>query len=179
MTAPAFQLGQIVWYASASACGQVEVPCPVCFGKLEVQLVLGNGETQGIACNACERGFGGPTGAFHERAATSYIKSGPITGMSMRAGKMRYEVENWGCEDIYATEAEAEERRVELHAKAGKEAAAVTEHILSQQKKGLTWSVSYHQSCIRDQERRIQYHYEKLRLSREKELAKKVKKTSS
>lgn len=179
MTAPAFALGQIVWYASASPHGLVEVPCPVCFGKLEVQLVLGNGETQGIACNACERGYSGPTGVLHERAAVSYIKSGPITGMSMRDGKMRYEVNGWGCDEIFATEAEAEARREVLHVQAEKEASSINEHCLSRDKKKLTWSVSYHQSCIRDQEKKILWHYEKLRLSREKELAKKAKKTSA
>ena len=170
-----FQIGDTVWCASASAHGQREVPCPVCFGKLEVQLILGNGETQGIACNACERGYGGPTGVFHERQAHSWVKSGLVTGMSMRDGKMRYEVEGWGSEDIFATEAEAEARRLVLHAKAEKESAAIDEHILSRQKKSLTWSVSYHQSCIRDQEKKIAYHYEKLRISREKAAAKKAK----
>lgn len=179
MTAPAFALGQIVWYASASPHGLVEVPCPVCFGKLEVQLILGNGETQGVACNACERGFGGPTGVFHERTATSCVKSGAVTGMSMRDGVMVYEVDGWGRNDAYATEAEAEARRLVLHEKAEKDAARVNEHIIEQGKKKLTWSVSYHQSCIRDQERKILWHYEKLRLSREKELAKKSKKTSA
>ena len=45
MTNP-FQIGQAVFVADAHSYSEEREPCPVCFGKLSVTVILGNGEVE-------------------------------------------------------------------------------------------------------------------------------------
>jgi hypothetical protein len=56
-----FQIGDIVWYSETHRTAK-HVPCPVCFGKKEVTVILGNGEQIITPCRYCEIGFEGPRG---------------------------------------------------------------------------------------------------------------------
>lgn len=56
-----FNVGDYVWYSQTHRVAK-QVPCPVCFGKKEVIVVLGNGEQVITPCRYCEIGFEGPRG---------------------------------------------------------------------------------------------------------------------
>lgn len=60
------KVGDSVWYAK---CGleQVKRICPTCFGKLEVKLILGNGDGVILPCDGCGHGCDAPTGHIGER----------------------------------------------------------------------------------------------------------------
>lgn len=172
---PEFQIGETVYCAYASAYARNRVPCPLCFGNLSVGVVLGNGVIQPVECSACGLGYGGPRGFIEERAPHSAVESGEITSVSKGRHGFTYEVNGSSRREIFRTEAEAEARRVELHAEACVEAASVNESIAKEKKKGLAWSVRYHQECIRRIERDLAYHEGRLLISREKSAAKKAK----
>jgi hypothetical protein len=173
-TKPEFQIGETVYYAYAYPHADNHVPCPLCFGKKSVQIILGNGEIQPIECSACGHGYEGPRGFINERAPRSAVVRGEITGVTKDFGEWRYAVNGSSQSDIFRTEEEAETKRVLLHAEASVQAEGFNQSIAKEKKKGLAWSVRYHQGCIRDLERRLSYHEEKLLISREK-AAKKAK----
>jgi len=56
-----FKIGDVVYFASAGQ-RQVDIPCPVCFGKREVTLILGNGDSVELPCDYCGKGYDGPRG---------------------------------------------------------------------------------------------------------------------
>jgi hypothetical protein len=56
-----FQIGDWCWKPSVRA-EKSEEPCPICFGRLEVTLILGNGDQIVTECRYCFVGFDGPFG---------------------------------------------------------------------------------------------------------------------
>lgn len=56
-----FQVGQSVWYSESNRRSEL-IPCPVCYCKREVTVILGNNERIITPCHYCERGFEGPRG---------------------------------------------------------------------------------------------------------------------
>jgi hypothetical protein len=61
MREPKFKIGDEVWYPSDCP-RQVRVTCPVCFGKLEVTVILGNDTRVMTPCAYCDHGYEGPLG---------------------------------------------------------------------------------------------------------------------
>jgi hypothetical protein len=51
-----FKIGDYIWYAQTRKTAE-HIPCPVCYGKKEVTVVLGNGEEILTPCRWCQSGF--------------------------------------------------------------------------------------------------------------------------
>ena len=56
-----YNVGDIVFYASNDS-REERIPCPVCFGKLQVIVILGNGTEVLVDCGYCGKGYEGPKG---------------------------------------------------------------------------------------------------------------------
>lgn len=165
MNAPV-EIGQQVFVAHAYSHAKVWAPCPVCYGKLAVTLELGNGERVSIQCDACGLGFEGPQGRVREYRAASGVRAAVVDGVQVQNNGWRIIVahagsEIWG-ETVFATEAEAEARRVVMHAEVEKDA----EHRCMQQReykrKKPTWLVRYHREQIKRAEKDLAWHRAKL-----------------
>lgn len=82
---PPYQIGSTWWQPVVSPT-RVEVPCPVCCGKLAVTLILGDGTEVGIACDACGKGHSSPQGTV-----SGYVReAGALEVTILRT--MRYDV---------------------------------------------------------------------------------------
>jgi len=57
-----FSLGETIYWVESSCNYQKAVPCPMCFGKRLVTIILGDESQTKIACGFCERGHEGSTG---------------------------------------------------------------------------------------------------------------------
>lgn len=76
-----FQIGESVWYATTNRTSK-HVPCPVCYGKKEVTVILGNGEEIITPCRYCDRAFAGPSGWVEgDWEWTAEARLGTITSM--------------------------------------------------------------------------------------------------
>ena len=164
---PPFQLGQEVFLARASSYSEVMVPCPICFGKLCVTLILGNGEEQPIECDYCGKGYDGPQGVVREYRPVSSVERRMVTGLETDGENWSFHLSGSGyCttkdRQLFATAEEAEVRRLELHEEAKQDAERRMESILKGKKKSFTWTVGYHRSQIRDMESRIEWHKKRL-----------------
>lgn len=172
--APEFQIGELVYYVVAYSHAQIRTTCPVCFGKLRVQIILGNGETETIECSACGIGYEGPRGFVDEFGPSSRVGSGIITGIRRGFGRSEwlYDVEGGSCEYLFRTAEEAEVKRAVLHAEALAQDEKRNDRIIADKKKGLAWAIRYHRSKIRDAEKEIAYHGGKLAAAEAKKASK-------
>lgn len=156
-----FQIGEQVWYVYTSAYSRVSVPCPICFGKLSVKLILGDGSRQLIACDYCGKGFDGPCGIVWGYKAESRVCDGTVTGVSIEDGDWKISLgrsDNRTASHIYRTKAEAEAVSAVELAEAVEQRKAMDESNFLNGAKKHTWSVGYARSEIADAERRIAYH---------------------
>ena len=56
------KVGDCLWWAVVEKHAQVEIPCPVCYGKRKVNLILGNGDVVALPCTYCSPGYESPRG---------------------------------------------------------------------------------------------------------------------
>jgi hypothetical protein len=163
---PPFEFGQRLLLVEAHSHKQIEVPCPLCFGKLFVTIILGNNEQQKVECDACGRGYEGPTGRTHEYTPYSAVLPVTVTGM------VRY-YEDWhigvGSHSVrlsdrrlFTNAEEAEARRAELHTVAEHNAKMSFESQFRGRKKDATWMAAYHRKCLADLQRQVKWHEAKL-----------------
>lgn len=141
------------------------MPCPVCFGKLAVVLILGNGEHVTVECDACGRGFDGPQGWVDDPCPSSRVEKVTIDGLKMDYGTLKVTANHSTLTmgvDAFWTEAEAEVVRVALFAKAQVDAANNAHMRHGYATKKLTWTVSYHRAELKKAKRAIDYHTIKL-----------------
>lgn len=60
-----YNVGDSFWVASYN-CEQEDVMCPVCYGKVRVGVILGNGDIVETPCAFCASGFESPRGCIKE-----------------------------------------------------------------------------------------------------------------
>lgn len=56
-----YKVGETLWHGYCSYI-TVDKPCPVCFGKKKVILILGNDAQVTLSCDMCEKGYEAPRG---------------------------------------------------------------------------------------------------------------------
>jgi hypothetical protein len=164
--APPFSIGQTVYVADANAYGETRIPCPICFGKLRVTLILGNGEHQAVTCEACDFGMQGPRGEVRHYKAASSVTPWTVTGINqtdggwqIMAGGSAYKMADG---NIFATREEAEARRLVLHAEAEEQARAAFDCQMVRAAKSHTWTAAYSRSAIARLKRDMEWHERKL-----------------
>lgn len=163
-----YNLGDTIYWIEASTHCQKQVPCPMCFGKLLVTIILGDDSQTKIECGFCQRGTDRPSGFATTWEPSSVLKSGVITGVSTKDG-IRYES---GYKSLFEHEIYDDEKIAELvRVVKLEEVEAQAKHWFQEQfgdaKKKQIWSAGYHRECIKREERTIEWH--KLRLGMIKE----------
>ena len=71
-----YKVGDTVWVPKAGST-QVEIPCPVCFGKKVATLILGNDDHVILDCEFCQKGFEHSRGFVNEYQFVA--KAYPVT----------------------------------------------------------------------------------------------------
>ena len=164
-------IGDRLWLAQYQENSRKTVPCCVCFGKLRVTLILGNGESVELPCDYCGKGFDGPTGTEVvyelECSAEPFVVARVETSTTEEGAERRYMSTAHHSNDgarLFATEAEAIACAEALVAKALEEKRTRTEHIKSDAKKSFSWNAGYHMRQAKDHERQAAYHRERVAL---------------
>lgn len=147
---------------------QVRIVCPVCFGKLAITVVLGNGEEVGVPCESCGIGFNGPRGYIeewvHEPRVAPFViaelesyRGGDEPEWYLRSidGSAAY----W--KDLSATEAEAMVVAT-ARADAQHERNMETRQHKKRSVKREGWTVRYHREQIESLERQLAWHRAKV-----------------
>ncbi len=168
-----FNVGDLVYYAKCRY-EQKSIPCPVCFSKREVTLILGNGEPVVLPCNYCAPGYQPPSGFVSEY---DYV----VEAEPVRIDKIDVEVTREGehckyrsaCyvyddQDLFESETEALLRAQEKKAELDKEQVSRVDYLKKSKKASFSWNAGYHLREARRAREEAERHEEKARLCKER-----------
>jgi hypothetical protein len=158
-----YKLGDKIFWVTSDTRYAKKIPCPMCFGKLFVTIILGDDSQSKIECGFCQSGVDRPSGLATSWEPSATVHSGTITGVSSKDG-VRYEVGNaslWEHE-CFQDEKEATLFRDVKFDEAKELAEKWFKESFVHAKKKQIWSAGYHRQSIASAERTISWH--KLRL---------------
>jgi len=148
------KVGDRVWVAAYTQHAQLRETCPVCFGKLEVVVILGNGDSVTTPCSYCTRGHEGPFGFVNEYGPQADAKFMTITAIrSTEDGSGQHHEYHSGTANSYrvltpdlmfATESEAIAKGEELAAKAVADRDERAVYLKEKAHKSFAWNAGYH-----------------------------------
>lgn len=152
----------VYWVESHTHYGK-SIPCPMCFGKQFVTIILGDGSNVKSECGMCSHGLDRATGQTKTWEAVALILSGAITGISTREG-VKYEV---GHTSVYQHECfDSEDEAIPVRDAKLKEMEERRDTWFKESfircKKTQIWNAGYHRGCIEDLERNISWHKARL-----------------
>lgn len=163
-----YQIGQQVFVVEATPYRGDDVPCPVCFGQLWVELTLGDGSKERVECEYCSLGCSPPSGKVKEHVVKSSVTPTTVVGLRYDEYSREWEVETRLSGEIFADQESAEARRVVAHAAAEDYRKRMDEDNFNRGKKKITWSAGYHQEYIKKLTREMEYHQNKLMQKKKK-----------
>jgi hypothetical protein len=156
-----YKIGDTVWVTRV---GQQPVtkPCPICFGKLTVTLIFGNGDECILPCSYCALGYDPPKGTVEEYEYIAEAEPRTITGtetsVSEGGEKATYRSGHWSMEKVYATKEEALEEAVAHKDEYEKDQLTRAEYIKKDKNKSYSWNAGYHLRNAKRMRREIEYH---------------------
>lgn len=166
-----FQIGEMVYFVKLGS-REYWIPCPDCFGKRALTVIMGDGSEVSIACAGCDAGlFEPPRGVVKRYQATATVAVGPVYEITSKGGKIAYAVGYssgyWHPDDIFAT---AEEAGLALEAAVKTQQDQEQANFDRREKPTRTWSwnAHYHRARIRDAEKELAYHKSKLAVAKAK-----------
>lgn len=127
---------------------------------------MGDGSQVSIACAGCESGPVS-TGEMRVHAYEAHVHTGVVTGIEQRGERLRYSINGWANDDVFATEAEAQARVTEMYA-AHEAAVAAAPTVKVKPSRNWAWHVTYHRREINRQEESIKYHKAALAVAKQK-----------
>jgi hypothetical protein len=149
-----YKVGDKVWIAY---CGtqKVEKPCPICFGKKEVILILGNEDRVVLPCEYCELGFSNPRGVVTEceyiAEPKMVIIEEVVTTQAVdgERNEYRYNITSCSClhldeDEVFDTRENALIKCAEVIKEREEEQITRTERIKANQRKSFAWNAGYH-----------------------------------
>ncbi len=158
-----YKLGdKVYWIESGTNYGKT-IPCPVCFGKRFVTVILGDDSQVKTECGYCSHGYDRPSGSAKVWEPNAILKNGTITGVSCKDG-IRYEVGYTSLYEyeLYDNESIAEEaRKIRLEEEIKRAEVWFKESFVNCTKKQ-AWSAGYHRNQIKSAERNIEWHQARL-----------------
>jgi len=149
-----YHVGDKVWWAKYEK-QSVKKPCPICFGKMRVTVILGNDDAVETDCTFCERGFQ-KYGYVEEYEYVSAVEEVTITGKEVREnsdGKnIEYRYGNYclSLDNAFLTKEEAEEKLKEKIATAQAEDLRRREYCKKENPRKYSWHVGYYQRQKRE-----------------------------
>ena len=158
------KVGDKVWLAQ---CKQEEVTetCPVCFGKKQVVIILGDGSHIGSPCDYCGNGFEESRGYVREYRRITDPKFVTISSVTIKeeAGKTEYEYRFDGCycvnlDNTFETEEEAKVRSAVLEEEWNRNEERLRAHRKRHNIHKISWRVGYHMKGLKENRRQAEYH---------------------
>ena len=162
-----YNIGDTVWWATGGT-KEVRHKCPVCFGKVSVTVILGNGEHVETECDYCTKPYGSRGGSVVEWEWTTDVKQIVIEGKEVRENhegrKVEYRHGSYILRDgiICDTKEEAEEARKSIAEKHHEEELERLQRGKEHNLKSYSWHVGYHQRCLKKAQAEIDYHSKKI-----------------
>ncbi len=166
-----FKIGDVVWVPLGGV-REVQVTCPVCFGKLVVHLTLGNGDVLELPCDYCAKGYEAPRGVAFEYAekpdAKVYVIDGIERNERADCVEIAYRSDCSVLRDVYGTKEEALARAVVLAEENVADRTKRAEYIKHDKNKSYSWNAGYHRREAKRARKTAERHEERAKLCKAK-----------
>lgn len=165
-----YKVGDVVWVPSYSM-GKERLQCPVCFGTLQVTVILGNGDQVAVDCDYCGKGFEGPKGYVEEYRMLPEVEQRTITKRIVEDGPDGEEIEyrsEHSClypDKMFDTQEEALAKTQEMIQERELEEERKPKHKVD---KSYSWNVGYYQRQIAQSRKELERYEKKMRLCKAK-----------
>jgi len=130
---------------------QKEIKCPVCFGKRQVTVILGDDSNVVVPCKYCDNGYEGPRGYVTEYEYCKDVKPvtiDKITTEESSDGADQYCMDGhygyYPDKTLFRTKEEAEIVATERAKQYKRDQDTRAIHIKKEQNKTYTWNAGYH-----------------------------------
>jgi len=167
-------VGDKIWFAKC-AWEPVKRVCPTCYGKLEVKLILGNGDAVVLPCDGCSRGYMPPEGVIHEYEYVVEPMLVTVTGMDIDINGDKESIRYRGggyiydAKDLFLTEKEAGLAALTKKQKLDNDQKTRAENIKHNVHKKFSWNASYHMREAKRKREDAERHDEKAKLCKERQ----------
>jgi hypothetical protein len=174
-----FNIGDVVYNARCQWVSK-QVLCPVCFGKCQVTLILGNDDSVVLPCDYCGKGFDNPTGYVGEYDYVVEAELVTITDIKVEISsdgeKYQYisSYYHYDTENLFIDKEEALARAKELKKLLDEEQQTRVAWIKHDRLKSFSWNAGYHLREAKRNRKDAEYHDQKAILCKQR--AKKDKK---
>jgi len=155
-----FGIGDAAWVGTFHNHHPIREDCPVCFGKKEVTVILGNGDHVLTPCEYCRVGYGDPRGWVTDRYESECsAEVVVITGVELSAEQPpRYRSDCHSYDAVFATREEAlayaeRKRDEDVEQKAERKL-----RFKEREHKSYSWHVGYHMREAIQLRKRAEYH---------------------
>ncbi len=158
-----FKVGDTVWWAKCRW-EVVNILCPTCFGKRQVTLILGNGDSVILPCKGCSPGYEPPSGYISEYDYVSDPEMVSITGMEIEVNgdkeKVRYRssFNIYDEEELFTEHHEALDKSREKKLKLEEDQRTRAEYIKEDVHKSFSWNARYHIREAKSHREQAEYH---------------------
>ena len=173
-----YNVGDKIWFAH---CGHREVTktCPICFGKKEVTLILGNDDKVIIECNYCGscshyKGYDYSSGYIKEYEYVAEPEQFTITHIKSECSKegetYTYHSDHYYFEQdiIFDTREEALAKCNEIVAQKEKEETTRAEYLKNDKHKNFAWNACYHLRTAKKNREEAEWHEKLAKLCKER-----------
>ncbi len=159
-----FKIGDTIYVSKFGRRG-IKIECPVCFGKKNITLILGNDDSVIMPCEFCKDGLGTPAkGYVTENRMDAGASAAVISKVSIEQTadgcKVEYQSGSYRyySKDVFATEDEALAESKLRADKYNLEHETKAEFIKGKPDKNYSWNAGYHLRLVKNAERDIEYH---------------------
>lgn len=158
-----FEIGDYVWLAKTEW-KEDKLPCPHCFGKKFLTVILGNDERVTIDCECCRQGYLGSQGTLAVGQYRADVSFERITRKEQRAGEdVNYSVGGYSIKqnDIFILKEDAQARASEM---ASDNRADEMRRFYAKENSARTWAwnATYHRNNVKRLKQELAYHESKL-----------------
>ena len=164
---PIIKLGDYVWVAVARG-QRKKITCPDCFGTGQLDVTLKDGTTHSIDCQGCGKGYLGPQGTIELWEYEPSVEGHTITGIEQTISRpIEYRVGHslYTADHVFASRDGAVARAALLAEQQTQDEANRLKR-KERDEKTWAWNVHYHRKAIRDAEKDIAYHTQKLNVAK-------------
>jgi hypothetical protein len=168
-----FNVGDVVYNARCQWASK-QTLCPICFGKCQVTLILGNEDSVILPCDYCSRGFEAPTGYISEYDYIVEAERVTITDIKIEISSDGEKYQYISCHQYYDTEnlfldkeealARAKERKQQLDEEQQTSASWIKHDKL----RSFAWNAGYHLREAKRNRKDAEFHDQKAILCKQR-----------
>jgi len=168
-----FNIGDTIYNARCQWAGK-QTLCPVCFGKLQVTLILGNDDSVILPCNYCGKGFESPSGYVDEYDHVVESELITITDIKVEISSTGETYQYISCnrhfetENLFLNKEDAFVRAKEIKEQLDKEQQQRSDWIKKDKQKSFSWNAGYHLREAKKDRKSAEYHDQKAILCKQR-----------